>query len=475
MRAIRVLQTFVAILFLVTPLAAQVAPAMKPTVDTVPAGWTGQKFALSNAYPATLPTDTLPWKTINFRTQPAQYIEALRQYMIAGDIETRGQGLDAAKWFHVPGLLNRNSGREFIRGMTRERPSRIGELGSGQTLQVSNWAVGFYNSIGAYTIGKVWADPLRPDATKAKFEDGAMTFKLLFTTATDTQVPFLKNSFKWQGNVSLDGSNTRSPQNVLLLQVDVAVKDSRATETGWVFGTFMYVDGAPGTKPWDKLIPVGLMWGNDPTLTKAQFDTGKRPVQTWRNPSPLLNVTTPHGWLLRLNGPIDNPISSCLSCHARAVVEYNPQAIAPRNEAAADNPLNKFFTNTPPGAVYDGAPAGVVSVDYSLQLAMGISMFNDAPPLAPIPGPAASETRDLAVNRAKSLREDDIDFRGGHEEPALGPTEDKKPDTTQDKQAATVQPPKSEINWLLWSCVGIGAIVVVVFLWLVSRSKAKAT
>ncbi len=57
----------------------------------------------------------------------------------------------------------------------------------------------------------------------------------------------------------------------LVLQIDVAVKDSRASgTTGWVFGTFNYNSAASGARPWDKMVPVGLMWGNDPLLTPAK-------------------------------------------------------------------------------------------------------------------------------------------------------------------------------------------------------------
>src|SRR5262249_17303258 len=140
----------------------------------------------------------------------------------------------------------------------------------------------------AFTIGKVWEDPESPNLDAAKFEDGAVAFKLLFTTATDTQVPFLANSFKWQANVDLlnlsPASTARRPADVLLLQVDVAVRDDRAeTTTGWVFGTFMYQNDAPGSTPFERLVPVGLMWGNDPGLTQVEYDAGQRPTQTWLN------------------------------------------------------------------------------------------------------------------------------------------------------------------------------------------------
>ena len=50
-------------------------------------------------------------------------------------------------------------------------------------------------------------------------------------TDTTDQVPFLVNSKAWQANVSLPGTNDRSPRAVRLLQVDVAVRDDRADAT----------------------------------------------------------------------------------------------------------------------------------------------------------------------------------------------------------------------------------------------------
>jgi hypothetical protein len=272
---------------------------------------------------------------------------------------------------------------------------------------VSNWAVGFFNPTAAYTIGQVWHDPTHPESSAAKFADGAVAFKLLFTTATDMQVPFLANSMKWQANVDvidpMAPSNARSVHDVLLLQVDVAVRDDRAdSTTGWVFGTFMYQNDAPGATPLDRLVPVGLMWGNDPTLKKPQYDMGTRPAETWLNTAGMPATKSPHfGWLDRLNGPVDNPRSSCLSCHARAVVPYIPANTAPQGNESPDSPTKKFFTNTKAGEVYEGAPAGTASLDYSLQLAVGVRLFPGTSPVHPL---AATPL-------------DNINFRGGEPDP----------------------------------------------------------
>ena len=82
---------------------------------------------------------------------------------------------------------------------------------------------------GGYTIGRVWADPNHPDASKAAFPEGTVAFKLLFTMATKDQVPYLDGAPEWIADTerSNDANQIRG-NKVRLLQVDVAVKDNRS-------------------------------------------------------------------------------------------------------------------------------------------------------------------------------------------------------------------------------------------------------
>jgi hypothetical protein len=437
------------------------------TIDTIPPGWTGPVFQLSKDYPAASPTDPKPWKAFDFKTQPKEYMQAVLAYALEGNdaVQWRVQDNAVRKWYHAPGLLATGSptipasGREFVHGLTRERTSLKQELHPNQTKRVSNWAVGFYNPIAALTIGKVWANPAAPNTAAVKFDDGAVAFKLLFTSATESQVPFIANSMKWQANIDLvdlvPASPARAPRDVFLLQVDVAVRDDRADDTtGWVFGTFMYQNDAPGAGPLQRLVPVGLIWGNDPALTKAKYDMGDRPVQTWLNTAGMPATKSPHfGWLDRLNGPVDNPRSSCLSCHARAVVPYVPGNTAPQAADDPDDPAKKFFTNTKAGEVYDGAPAGSMSLDYSLQLAVGVRLF---------PGSATGP----ALARASI---EGFNFRGGEPEAPLQATQSPRDAPKSDKPAQT------ESNWWLWGGASVGCIVLFVlfFLWLRSKRPSR--
>ena len=65
---------------------------------------------------------------------------------------------------------------------------------------------------------------------------------------------------------------------------------------------------------WDRIIPVGIMWGNDPELTPTKAEAGQKPKESWINPQAdairtSLGGTRPSwGWHGRLNGP--GPLSS---------------------------------------------------------------------------------------------------------------------------------------------------------------------
>jgi hypothetical protein len=272
-------------------------------------------------------------------------------------------------------------------------------------------------------------------------------------------VPFLANSKEWQANVSLAGSNKRSPRTVRLLQVDVAVRDDRAdATTGWVFGTFMYQSDAAGSTPFDRLVPVGLMWGNDPYLTPAQAAAGQKPKETWINPA----SKSPHfGWLGRLNGPVDNPKSSCLSCHARAGSPQTTDLVFAAS--ASDAEKLAYFTNVKAGEPY--AP-GVKSFDYSLQLGIGVRNFART-----VPGPGGRGFIALTIPVPPGFN-----ARAGEVDPAYpadgsGPApEGRGPGPSADP---TPPPAPAGGNTTLW--VVAGALLAVVLLALVVVRRKRAT
>jgi hypothetical protein len=204
-----------------------------------------------------------------------------------------------------------------------------------------------------------------------------VSVKLLFTAASEDQVPFLKNAKQWDAHIlrKLEPWSTGMDPNLApqaaevrklrLLQLDVAVRDHRFdATTGWVFGTFVYDGDAPGVTAYHRLVPVGLMWGNDPTVTATD---GTQIRQSWRNPEASY-LMTHYGWGKRLNGPVDNPMSSCLSCHSTAEADQiavMAPAVLPEHPG-----FMNWFRNIK--AAQPFTPAGTISLDYSLQLSAGI-------------------------------------------------------------------------------------------------------
>ena len=355
------------------------AQAFPDAHNKPPASWTGEVFKLRQDYPATPPPpETKPWETINFQSQPLQYVQSVLAYCLDGNVAVDFQLAQnhTRNWYHVPWLNTTSNGREFVHGLTLERGSRPKELAPTQTSTFSNWAVGMYNAPGGYVIGQVWNDHNSPDPTAANFPDGTVSCKLLFTTATAAQVPYLKNAFQWQADVSLTGSTTRAIHTVSLLQVDVAVRDTRAdSTTGWVFGTFVYDGNAAGATPWDRLVPVGIMWGNDPTVTSPTKTSSTHLQESFINPT--IGPPQHLGRAGRLNGPVDNPKSSCLSCHSTAQYEAVSGVLPPAS--ASTTQTMRWFRNVKAGTAFD---TGQQSLDYSLQLSLGIQRFHQAHPAA---------------------------------------------------------------------------------------------
>jgi uncharacterized protein YraI len=367
-------------------VTAPPSPAPQPSAtpfpnarDEAPSTWTGHKFQLSQNYPTTPPAaEPKPWKAFNFRTQAqaAQYLQSVLDYAKEGNVAVQWDGDQNAvrKWYHAPWLHRDANGREYVRGLTRERTSPVHSLHALQANQWRNYAVGLYNPAAGYIVGQVWKDHENPDATAARFPDGSVGVKLLFTTATVAEVPYLVNSFDWDAHVSPVGSDVRTIQKVRLLQIDVAVRDARAdSTTGWVFGTFIYDGTAAGATPWDRMRPVGLTWGNDPTLTPAAQSAGATTAESIILTPTVAGHQLKLGWLGRLNGPVDNPASSCLSCHGTAqtphVGSLPPAANVPIG------PKMVYFRNLAPGVPFR---TGDTSLDYSLQLEVGIRNFLDS-------------------------------------------------------------------------------------------------
>lgn len=360
------------------------------------------------------PPTSRPWMSHDFRnpTQADDYAQALLDYAFDGlrkyewDPNRRREigTFIQPNWFHAPMMhTNPNNRREPLKGVTSERALRSSE-NSWVNQSLRTYAVGFYDQTAGYTIGQVYGskDPSLADPTKSEFIDNAYIFKLIFAeydpSKIVTSLDPLVNSPEWE--IQDVSSPSGALIKIRLIQVDVAIKDPRATETGWVFGTYAYDKDLIPTRmdpdnpslpdAWHRLTPVGLQWGAD--LNATPF--GSVPIsETWINP------TLPQVWLDRiglgdrLNGPIDNPASSCMSCHSTAqvdvsktnrngsIADFTAGRMLPPNGCSTSEKQQWYrnFNGTAPFGDFDGncSPSAtpnpnLVSLDYSLQLSVGL-------------------------------------------------------------------------------------------------------
>ena len=376
-----------------------------------PAGATG--FIPSMGYPTTLPGPgemSGEWNKINptDSNRWREYLYAVLKYAYEGNLEvdfdvTRNP---VRRWYHAPWMHRklktepRNKaekmgfgGREWVHGLTQERYAPFKELSidSKSSTLTKNWGISMYNEIGGYTLGQIWDRVCRDDLNTAiMFSPGTIAFKLIFTSATDKEVKYLEGSPTWAANIhpSIPEDTTR----LRLIQIDLMVRDTKVDHTtGWVFGTFV-VDGRRGMAPelhglatgstmdtgWLCVYPVGIAWGNDPVQAKNE----KAPlVEQFIDTNIQGMIRRQMGWRGRLNGPVDNPNASCVSCHAQSQYTLNPAKQAPSPTAlftnnASDKELVRYFAkNLKPHQAFDN---GYISLDYSLQLLSGMASYWNA-------------------------------------------------------------------------------------------------
>jgi hypothetical protein len=363
----------------------------------------GPWFVLSQEFPNAAPTGDAPWLAIDFKNGVAganAYLMALRDYAFAGMIaaDFRPENNNVRRWFHMP-MMNFDDGRrEPLRGLTAERSIRGPELGVKPNVTIRNYAVGFYNAAGAATIGAVWKGVI-PDPTKSLFPDGTMTFKILFSDGTANQFTIpdpMAGAPQWS-IVTPQGVKT-----VRLLQMDVAAVDSRSP-TGWIYGTLAFDPKATDNPSWLRMRPVGLSWGNDPGFTPADQQAGKKLQETTISDQAPDYAAKHLGWAGRANGPVDNPISGCLSCHGTA--QYPRVAdLAPFNNACNSDQKKLHWFRNFPGSQPFGAmttstclpatsPTPIAPLDFSLQMQVAVVNVlrdNMVNPCSPPPTPIAA-------------------------------------------------------------------------------------
>lgn len=354
----------------------------------------GSGFKLSQTYPATMPPAIdAPWLAIDFTdgvTGANKYLYALRDYAFQGmiDADFKPEQNSVRAWFHMPLMTYGPHAREPSRGLTSERSVTGPELGVKPGTTIHNYAIGFYNASGAFTIGQVWKTA-SPDLVSAHFNQGAMTFKILFSDvrATDFQgADLLAGAPQWTINTST------GPQSIRLMQMDVAAVDSRAP-TGWVFGTFAFDSKATDASPWNRLRPVGLSWGDDFGFTPADQQAGKKLTETTISDQIPGYAASHLGWAGRANGPVDNPISGCISCHSTAQSPVAPITFS--KACTTDSQKMLWFRDLKGTQAFGAVDASCNPIaatpapsplDFSLQLSVSVQnvvQFGDINPCEP--------------------------------------------------------------------------------------------
>jgi hypothetical protein len=368
----------------------------RAALPTTPSGPIFTPNLIETATSSGVPTGTRPWANFDPRI-PAErlnYTLALRNYAFASApvhsltpslaesayTDSAGGTVPAnqksQKWFPAPRMIyggaNEPGVRESAFGMTLERTVPPPELAN-NTKPFKNYAVAYYDAVGSQAYRAVWKTTTPgqdvADLTKTKLAHRSFVFKLLYSAAVPGDFPDdpLAGSLK----VNIRPNAETAPRAVRLLQIDIAVRDNRAGTTGWYFATYAYDKNAPGTSVWKKMVPVGLMWGNDPL--------GLPLTQTWINPAAPAYAKNHLGVDGRLNGPVDNPVSACMSCHTTAQAP-RVAFMYPRSGCNAAPFRAAWFRNLP-GATAFGRfteqtgncvttppPATLVAADYSLQL-----------------------------------------------------------------------------------------------------------
>lgn len=372
----------------------------------------GPWFELSQDFPVT-PSAIVnaPWLSIDYTTEQGadSYLLALRDHayedMIAADF--RPENSAGRAWYHMP-LMNFGPGaRKALWGMTPERSVFGPELGLKPGVRIRNYAIGFYNDVAAVTIGRVWASDL-PDLSDTRFAPGSMTFKILYSTATGDDfvdgVDLLEGAP--QRTILDDGEEIP----LRLMQMDLAAAAPNSP-TGWVFGTLAYDADFADPDPWRRMRPVGLAWGNDEGVTPEMVAGGTGLTETIVSPEITAYAAGHLGWAGRMNGPVDNPASSCLSCHGTAQTPRTP--LLPVSSCETDDERLIWFRNldgSMPFGLVDNAtcnllaapPQAPVSLDYSLQMAVAVESmvrFGDINPCMPVPSAATLANREAVTER----------------------------------------------------------------------------
>jgi len=287
--------------------------------------------------------ETRPWKGMNLQDpiEAQKFSVLMLAYFYSGmatqDSRNVNNNFIAANdtqhyWCHMPWLNQGNAQREAIHGMTMERPLQKSDIYPLAT-RGADWGIGFYNAQGCKTMneifGSVEAPKEVPNWSKGVlWEDGTVSVKTLYTTA---KFKALKGSFIWQANVAGPNESERSVQDVSMIQIDIAVKDStlkgvNPAINNWMMTSYYYdadYDMQKHAADLGYASTINPLIEKIPSKMRAILKMRPIGVQTgFGEPSTgqslIFAGSKTHQEKGRLNGPADNPKSSCMGCHATA-------------------------------------------------------------------------------------------------------------------------------------------------------------
>ncbi|GAA3962845.1 hypothetical protein [Mucilaginibacter dorajii] len=372
--------------------------------DSVPSPqqYSDSLFVLSHDYPTTFkPVVDPSWqKALN--GQPISdknyiaYMDSLKSYVAPNVLPffKDNKNWTSAKygWFNEPWV---GSQREAILGTY---------LGNGNPANMfktlkedeAGYALVLYDSVAAYTVGQIWGKTgqkvnLANDA--AQFKEGSVIVKFAFSNVNYPQWPVMKGAqtFSVYDTIPTKENPKRGYQmrKVSFFQMDVIVKDSKTSpKTGWVYSTFVYDMDAPGSG-WDKMVPLGAMWGDDPGVNSPLTPPYPKLAETLINAKAPAYSKETLGWGGRLSGPNDGAVaqvaydistgkkytnlalSSCMSCHSPAQDSFN-SFLLPGPFPTSDS-LKVYTPGSPDWNLWFQDRAGTVPFDKG-QVAMDYDM-----------------------------------------------------------------------------------------------------
>jgi len=353
-----------------------------------------------------------PWSKIDFASNPKEYMRAVLKAAQTDFVRKDKQLVRNEahhEWWISPWMDYTSNGRERRMGLTKERGPDPKDLSPKSRGSYQVWAVGFYNRPGAMVLGTIFEDECDPRFPNVvQFPEHTVSVKFLFTDASTDEVEYLKDAPEYEAFIDVGDERKPSERQLRplrLLQVDIAVKDARARDTDWVFGTFVWRGPPKGDQLFDNLEPASLQWGNDPTI----YDQNLR--QSWIN-GDLRGIL--YGWPERpflgfngrANGPADNLRSSCLSCHSTARSPAGTLRQVGRFDMARDynspdkvkEHVDTWFRNYRGKEVFLPEQPATVTLDYSLQLESAIFRICNACLTGSMSGATPKICRDIGYS-----------------------------------------------------------------------------